>query len=229
MYAESNVPVGAGSSTSNSQSLRVLHRSQLIPWGRCCRRDYYGNKRLELAGGLLSLLFEDLFKRMNADLRKQASRALSKQSRAEHFDWARHIDQSIITEGFEHAVSSGNWTIKRFRMDRKGITQVQGLGLMTWGGREKTNMYFMDTPYMGRGGWVKSYPRSASMYHFLIITCFTSDSCHFGHSHCAHNRLFRTCGSQDLNSAKFSSLCVGALSAFVRGGIGHDDQNQFPV
>ena len=33
-------------------------------------RDYYGNKRLELAGGLLALLFEDLFKRMNQELKR---------------------------------------------------------------------------------------------------------------------------------------------------------------
>ena len=33
-------------------------------------KDYYGNKRLELAGQLMSLLFEDLFKRFQFELKK---------------------------------------------------------------------------------------------------------------------------------------------------------------
>ena len=40
-------------------------------------RDYYGNKRLELAGGLLALLFEDLFKRMNQELKRAVSFSLN--------------------------------------------------------------------------------------------------------------------------------------------------------
>ena len=32
-------------------------------------RDSYGNKRLELAGQLLSLLFEDLFKKFNSEVK----------------------------------------------------------------------------------------------------------------------------------------------------------------
>ena len=101
-------------------------------------RDYYGNKRLELAGSLLGLLFEDLFKRLNADLRRQADAMLSKASRAGAFDAAKMMRTDTITAGMEAAIASGNWTIRRFRMERKGVTQVLNrlsfiatLGMMT--------------------------------------------------------------------------------------------------
>lgn len=101
-------------------------------------RDYYGNKRLELAGGLLALLFEDLFKRMNSELKRQADHHLSKSNRVAQFDIVKCIRTDTLTFGLEHAISSGNWSIKRFRMERKGVTQVlsrlsfiSAVGMMT--------------------------------------------------------------------------------------------------
>ncbi|XP_024402196.1 DNA-directed RNA polymerase III subunit 2 [Physcomitrium patens] len=86
--------------------------------------DYVGNKRLELAGQLLSLLFEDLFKRMNAELKKSMDATLSKANRSTQFDIIKLIRPDTLTNGLEHAISSGNWAVKRFKMDRKGVTQV---------------------------------------------------------------------------------------------------------
>mmetsp|Transcript_19885 Transcript_19885/g.67765 ORF Transcript_19885/g.67765 Transcript_19885/m.67765 type:complete len:1122 (+) Transcript_19885:130-3495(+) len=101
-------------------------------------KDYYGNKRLELAGGLIALLFEDLFKRLNADLKRQADATMSKTNRSSVFDILKCIRQDTLSNGLEHAISSGNWTVKRFRMERKGVTQVlsrlsfiSALGMMT--------------------------------------------------------------------------------------------------
>ncbi|XP_052245224.1 DNA-directed RNA polymerase III subunit RPC2-like [Dreissena polymorpha] len=100
-------------------------------------RDYYGNKRLELAGSLISLLFEDLFKKFNTELKKIADVTIPK-PRAAQFDIVKHMRQDQITNGLVQAISTGNWTIKRFKMDRAGVTQVltrlsyiSALGMMT--------------------------------------------------------------------------------------------------
>jgi DNA-directed RNA polymerase III subunit RPC2 len=103
-------------------------------------RDYVGNKRLELAGQLMALLFEDLFKRFNGDLKRAIDKVLARPNRAQEFDAARllALQTSLITQGLERSISTGNWNVKRFKMERAGITQVlsrlayvAALGMMT--------------------------------------------------------------------------------------------------
>jgi hypothetical protein len=42
----------------------------------------------------------------------------------------RYIRHDIITNGFNHAIATGNWKLQRFRMDRQGITQVCTAGTL---------------------------------------------------------------------------------------------------
>eukprot|EP00931_Biecheleriopsis_adriatica_P063853 TRINITY_DN38747_c0_g1_i1.p1 TRINITY_DN38747_c0_g1~~TRINITY_DN38747_c0_g1_i1.p1 ORF type:complete len:1196 (-),score=225.56 TRINITY_DN38747_c0_g1_i1:24-3611(-) len=97
-------------------------------------RDYYGNKRLELSGQLVSYLFEDQFKNMNAELQKLADLLLGKwMQRGEHHkhDYTKYpdildnwVDRTRMTRAMTNAISTGNWNIKRFRIDRAGVSQV---------------------------------------------------------------------------------------------------------
>ncbi|KAF7320895.1 DNA-directed RNA polymerase subunit beta [Mycena chlorophos] len=103
-------------------------------------RDYVGNKRLELAGQLLALLFEDLFKTYNANLKTAIDKVLKKQSRTSEFDAfnTMQFQGDHLTAGFVRAISTGNWSLKRFKMERAGVTHVlsrlsfiSALGMMT--------------------------------------------------------------------------------------------------
>lgn len=85
--------------------------------------DHYGNKRLELAGAMLSLLFEDLLKKLNLELKLIADKMIPK-VKAAQFDMVKHIREDFITNGLTNAIASGNWIIKRFRMHTQGVTQV---------------------------------------------------------------------------------------------------------
>ncbi|CAI6330189.1 unnamed protein product [Periconia digitata] len=103
-------------------------------------RDYVGNKRLELSGQMLSLLFEDHFKRFNHDFKLSVDKVLKKQNRAQEFDAFSHfsVHKNHITMGVERAIATGNWSLKRFKMERAGVTHVlsrlsyiAALGMMT--------------------------------------------------------------------------------------------------
>jgi len=102
-------------------------------------KDYYGNKRLELAGSQMALLFEDLFKRFNTELQKMANQILSKPNRVAQFDMLNYMKRlDTISKGLIDAIATGNWVVKRFRMERAGVTQplsrlsfIAALGMMT--------------------------------------------------------------------------------------------------
>ncbi|KAL0874160.1 hypothetical protein Bca101_023865 [Brassica carinata] len=90
-------------------------------------KDYVGNKRLELSGQLISLLFEDLFKTMTNEAIKKVDAILQKPNRASRFDFSQCLTgekNHNISFGLERTLSTGNFDIKRFRMHRKGMTQV---------------------------------------------------------------------------------------------------------
>lgn len=103
-------------------------------------RDYVGNKRLELAGQMLSLLFEDLFKKFNNDFKIRVDKVLKKQNRTAEVDAYEHLKlhSNHITSGMDRAIATGAWSVKRFKMERAGISHVlsrlsyvSALGMLT--------------------------------------------------------------------------------------------------
>lgn len=112
-------------------------------------KDFIGNKRFELAGQLLSILFEDTFKKFNFELKRSIDKILSKRTRISELDALTffNLQTSTITTSMNRAISSGNWNLKRFRMERSGVTSVVtrysyicALGMMT-----KINSHFEKT------------------------------------------------------------------------------------
>ena len=142
----SNIPVAGGPPSNSPLDFANKARYLCLMARRCLDasrdhkllddRDYYGNKRLELAGQLIGLLFEDMFKNFNQDIKSKTDKILTRflQHKASSSSTSRRMEpypdafaavaENIITHGMQRAISSGNWNIKRFRIDRSGVSQV---------------------------------------------------------------------------------------------------------
>ncbi|KAK9056089.1 hypothetical protein SSX86_027177 [Deinandra increscens subsp. villosa] len=85
------------------------------------KKNYTGNKQLELPGQLLALLFGKLFKSMNNTLKLTFNKTLAQgrtTSQREIDEISKLLTQNIIiTSGLERSLSTGNWE------HMKGVTQ----------------------------------------------------------------------------------------------------------
>jgi DNA-directed RNA polymerase II subunit RPB2 len=89
-------------------------------------RDYYGKKRLDMAGSLLAMIFRAQFRQVIKDMEKYLTKDINRDrfnSRNLHLD--RAIKSDIISRGLKTALSTGNWgKDKDNNVLKTGVSQV---------------------------------------------------------------------------------------------------------
>uniref|UniRef100_A0A7S0VKJ2 DNA-directed RNA polymerase subunit beta n=1 Tax=Hemiselmis tepida TaxID=464990 RepID=A0A7S0VKJ2_9CRYP len=87
-------------------------------------KDYYGNKRLSLAGNIVSILFEDFYLKTLKEGYKYYKLNSAKLKKGQNLDLISFLRQDIITNGLEYSFSTGNWIVKKFKIEKNGVTQT---------------------------------------------------------------------------------------------------------
>ena len=86
-------------------------------------RDYYGKKRMDMAGALLSNLFRQQFRQVVDDMKKYIQNELNMGKR--EINLAHAIKADTITRGLRSALATGNWgKDKQGDVQKTGVAQV---------------------------------------------------------------------------------------------------------
>lgn len=84
-------------------------------------RDHYGNKRLDLAGPLMTGLFRVQLRKLLKDVKANARRIVNSGG---EIDPHSIVKSSIITNGLKYGLSTGNWTSVSGAATKTGVSQV---------------------------------------------------------------------------------------------------------
>lgn len=126
-------------------------------------RDYYGKKRLDMAGSLLSGLFRQLFRACVDDMMKYLKREID--SGKTQLNLISAIKSEGITRGLKSALATGNWgKDKQGDVQKTGVAQV--LNRLTFAS-SLSHLRRLNTPLAKSGKLTK--PRQLHNSHWGMV------------------------------------------------------------
>eukprot|EP01132_Coremiostelium_polycephalum_P011390 gene11390-13949_t len=123
-------------------------------------RDHFANKRLDLAGPLLGMLFRQLFKKLTKDVRIYLQKCIDK---GKEFVARSAVKSKTITSGLKYSLATGNWGSSKGAA-RSGVAQV--LNRLTFAST-LSHLRRLNTP-IGREGKLAK-PRQLHNTHWGIV------------------------------------------------------------
>lgn len=88
-------------------------------------RDHYANKRLDLSGPLMALIFRGAFRKLTKDLKMSIQKAINKGKDIDQRWFIINTQSSIITDALAYSLATGNWgDRKKAHETRAGVSQV---------------------------------------------------------------------------------------------------------
>ena len=158
--------IGVGREHSTKKAYFVgymVHRLLLVALGRRKEddRDHYGNKRLDLAGPLMSGLFRLIFRKQIRELRKYVQKRVDD---GRDYNVLVMLKPATITNGMRYSLATGNWGAQGTQGMRTGVSQV--LNRLTFAST-LSHLRRMNSP-IGREGKLAK-PRQLHNSHWGMI------------------------------------------------------------
>ena len=101
----------------------IVHRLLLCALGRKKEddRDHFGNKRMDLSGPLIAMLFRQLFRKVTKDVRLYSQRCIDS---GKDIQLTLAVKAKTITSGLKYSLATGNWGAQGAQDIRAGVSQV---------------------------------------------------------------------------------------------------------